>query len=415
MTDNIQFQGVWDVCIVYYTTQLVRCLMFSYILLGIVMLLRRVLFSKQPFVKGMLWGSICILPFLGRLRLFYESRIIVKATWWMTAITMKYVWLDKIYMAGIFITAILIFNKRLRLKRVVSGMERAFAGERQVAVTDMDITPFTIGLIKPRIVVPRVMLERYSEDEIQVVLQHEQTHIRLGHLWCYLIWDILRCLLWVNPLFSLCQKQFRADLEGVCDRICIQNSKFTVQEYGRVLLKSLKLLRSKEGTVSSVATYAGEQEYEDMKRRVEAIVAFKPYRRAGLAAMTVLTVCLLCGGLFAIHCSSYPCYSEIVNVLVYQYVGGKGVLLSDEDGCLQKMIHYDKKYVYVKREEFEGFLRKHNARGEIFIVFGGFQKFPGMGGNGYSCFYEDNTGGEIIRIPYQRPKDSFRVMLFKLM
>lgn len=415
MPDISQLGNVWNACAVYYTTQLVRCLMFSYIVFGVVMLLRKFLFLKHPFAKGMLWGIVCILPFLGRLRIFYECPFVLNGTWRMTAITMRYVWLDSIYMAGILISVILILGKRLRLKRTVSGMERVFVGRRQIAVTDMEITPFTIGLIKPLIVVSRVMLERYSEDEIQLVLQHEQTHIRLGHLWCYLIWDILRCLLWANPLFFFCQKQFRTDLEGMCDRICIQNSGFTAQEYGQVLLKSLKLLRSKEGMVSSVATYAGEQDYKDMKRRVETIVACKPYCKVRLAGMAAIMVCLLCGGLLGIRCCSYPSHSEIDNVLVYQYDGENGQLLSDENDCLQEIIHYDEQFVYVKREKFEAFLRQHNARGEIHIVFSGFQKLPGIGGNGYTCMYEADMDEELVRIPYERPEDSLWVKIFKLM
>ena len=57
-------------------------------------------------------------------------------------------------------------------------------------------------------------------------------------------WDVLRCLLWVNPFLTVCQKQFRADMEDICDRVCIQGSGRTAHEYGMVLLKTLKLLRS---------------------------------------------------------------------------------------------------------------------------------------------------------------------------
>ena len=101
----------------------------------------------------------------------------------------------------------------------------------------------------------------YSRDELKSVVQHERTHIRLGHLWLGLAWDVLRCLLWVNPFLTVCQKQFRADMEDICDRVCIQSSGRTAHEYGMVLLKTLKLLSSKsEGTPPAV-TYAGEREF----------------------------------------------------------------------------------------------------------------------------------------------------------
>ena len=59
-----------DVCAVYLTTQLVRCAAFSFVLIGLVMLFWKVLFSERTFLKGMLWTVFLITPFLGKLRLF---------------------------------------------------------------------------------------------------------------------------------------------------------------------------------------------------------------------------------------------------------------------------------------------------------------------------------------------------------
>ena len=165
-------------------------------------------------------------------------------------------------------------------------MKKASLDGIQVSITDMNVTPFTVGLLKPKIVIPGVILERYSREELRAVVQHEQTHIRLGHLWFGLIWDILRCLLWVNPLLTIFQKQFKADMEDICDRVCIQSSGRTAQEYGMVLLKTLKLLGSQaEGTPPAI-TYAGEREFTDMKRRMGEIADFRPYRKRMCVGMT---------------------------------------------------------------------------------------------------------------------------------
>ena len=75
------------------------------------------------------------------------------------------------------------------------------------------------------------MPESYSREELRSVIQHERTHIWLGHLWFGLAWDVLRCLLWVNPFLTVCQKQFRADMEDIRDRVCIQGSGRTTHEY----------------------------------------------------------------------------------------------------------------------------------------------------------------------------------------
>ncbi|TGY98237.1 hypothetical protein E5329_00165 [Petralouisia muris] len=47
------------------------------------------------------------------------------------------------------------------------------------------------------------------------MILHEKIHIRLGHLWFYFLWDLLRCLLWPNPFLTLCTGYFRQDLEDI--------------------------------------------------------------------------------------------------------------------------------------------------------------------------------------------------------
>ena len=196
MSDATRIGSLLDFCAVYYTTQLVRCALFSFVLTGLVLLLRRTVFRKRTFFRGMLWSSFLLLPFLGRLKLFYENEAVLNATWRLTAITMSWLWVDRLYMAGILAAAVGIFGKRLRLWRAVAGMEQVSLDNVRIRVTDMKVTPFTAGLLRPRIVIPKVMLESYGREEVGAVIQHERTHIRLGHVWFGLVWDILRCLLW---------------------------------------------------------------------------------------------------------------------------------------------------------------------------------------------------------------------------
>ena len=327
---------------------------------------------------------------------------------------MTCLWADRIYMAGILIAAVCIFGKRLRLRKSVAGMEKVSLDNMQVRITDMNVTPFTVGLFAPKIVIPKVMLESYSREELRSVIQHERTHIRLGHLWFGLAWDVLRCLLWVNPFLTVCQKQFRADMEDICDRVCIQGSGRAAHEYGMVLLKTLKLLSSKsEGTPPAV-TYAREKEFADMKRRMGEIAGFRPYRKKlcmGMAAAAVLVIAAL---MLAVHTHSYARCNENRDILVGKYDGGNAVVSCDTEE-LSRMISYDDEYVYVEREAFEKFLIENNAEGEVWIVFGGFYKLPGLTGIAESCTYENNSEDEVVRIPYESITDDWYFGLLKML
>ena len=167
MPDWSQIGRLLDFCAAYYTTQLVRCAVFSFLLLGLVMLFRVMFFSRRTFIRGMLWSSFLLIPFLGKLKLFYENKAVVGITGRITHGTMTCLWADRIYMAGILIAAVCIFGKRLRLRKSVAGMEKGFLDNMQVRITDMNVTPFTVGLFAPKIVIPKVMLESYSSLQIE--------------------------------------------------------------------------------------------------------------------------------------------------------------------------------------------------------------------------------------------------------
>ena len=414
MSEWLRLAGILDFCAVYFTTQLVRCAVFSFLLIGFAMLLRKTVFSEQSFVKGILWASFLIIPFLVRLKLFYGNETLGRIVKWIDWGIMTCLWVDRIYIAGILTAAICIFGKRLRFRRTAAGMKKMSFGDKQIYVTDMNVTPFTTGLLKPKIVLPRIMLDCYSRDELMTIIQHERTHIRLGHLWCGFVWDILRCLFWINPFLSICRKCFRADMEDICDRVCIQNSGRTAQEYGLMLLKSLKLLRSEREEVLPAATYAGEKEFADIKRRIRKIAGFHPYRKGLCAGMTAAAFMIIGLVLLVIQTHSYARCNENRDIIVYQYDGEVSVVSGDTE-VLNRMISYDDSFVYVDREAFEDFLHRNHAEGEIYIIFGGYYKLPGVGGAAEACFYENSREDRIVRIPYASIRDDWVYVLCKLL
>ena len=413
MPDWKQFVGLINFGMAYYTTQLVRCAAFSFVLIGFVMLLRKIFFSGH-FLRGMLWAWFLVIPFLGRLKLFYENEVVLSATWRITVGTASWLWADRIYMAGILIAVIRIFGKRLRLRRNVARMKKVMFENICFYVTDINITPFTVGLLKPKIVLPEVMANRYSKGELKTIMQHEQTHIRLGHLWFGFAWDILRCLLWINPFLTIFQKHFRADMEDICDRVCIQNSGKAAHEYGLVLLKSLKLLCSGQEDIPPAATYAGEKGFADIKRRMVKIAGFRPYQKWLCRSMAAGGFLVIVIALLAVHTHSYARCNESRDILIGRYDGENEIVSCDTE-ALSKMISYDDRYVYVDREAFEKFLIENNAEGDICIAFSGFYKLPGLGGMAEHCFYERNSEDTIVKIPYESIKDNWYIELLKML
>ena len=410
--NTIQFLNF---CVFYYTVELVRCMLLSFGVFATVIFLRKTVLKNSVFLKGAVWALFIPVLFTGKMKLFDETGIgMIFSNCW-RAIGKYHVWICWLYICGIFLYAALLIHKKRKLKKLVAGMEKREVGGTCIYVVDIPITPFTIGIFRPKIIMPKVMLEEYDSEEIQTILLHEKIHIRLGHLLFYFLWDILRALLWLNPLLTIGTRYFREDMEEICDWVTIQRSTGKAYTYGQMLLKSMRILQTESEEFNMFPAFAGDNEYRKIRQRVKRIAGYKPYKK--FAAIGTLIAVILCviGAVYVVKSISYEKNIEIEGpTLIYGYENGN-VTFVDYSDKLDEIISYDDSYVYVDREAFDSFLSEKNAKGEIYIVFGGFQKLPGVGGFGYSCQYVNDTEEEIVQLPYYNYKDDWMMRLYRIL
>lgn len=401
-------------CIFYYTVLLVRCALVSFAVFAFVIALRKAILKNNVFLKGAMWALFVPVLFAGKLKVFDESRTGMIFSNCLRIIGDKHIWICWLYICGVFLYAALLIHKRRKLKKLVAGMEKRKVDGTSVYVTNIPVTPYAVGVFRPKIVMPEVMLKEYAGKELQTILLHEKIHIRLGHLLLYLLWDILRVLLWINPLLSVGTRYFREDMEEICDWVTIQRSTGKAYTYGQLLLKSMRVLQAESEDFNMYATFAGDKEYRNIRQRVTRIAAYRPYKQ--IAAVGTLIAIMFCaaGTIFGIKEVSYDRNIEDVFVMVYGYKNGD-VTFIDYGDELYRMISYDDSYVYVDSEAFDSFLYENNADGDIYIVFGGFLKLPGIGGGGNSCLYEKDAEENIARIPYENNEDYWLIKLYKML
>ena len=405
---------ILNFCAFYYTVQLVRCVMISVVVSVFVIVLRKTLLKDKIFLKGAAWALFIPILFAGRMKFFDESRIGWILSMWWKMITINHVWICWLYLGIASLYAGLLIRKRLKLKKLVTGMERREWEGTFVYVASIPITPFTVGIFRPRIVMPEVVLKEYEREEIRTVLLHEKIHIQLGHLLFYFLWDVLRVMLWLNPLLTVSMGLFREDLEEICDRVTIHRSEEKAHRYGQLLLKSMRILQAESKDFNMYVSFAGNKEYRNIRERIARIAGYKSYKQT--AAVGTLFAVLLClaGSVLGIKALSYGRNIENDSVLVYGYENGNVTFVDYSDTLLQ-MISYDDEHVYVDNAAFDSFLRENNAAGEIYIVFGGFLKLPGIGGRGYSCLYRNNSEEKITQIPYENDEDDWLIKLYKML
>lgn len=212
---------------------------------------------------------------------------------WRNNICITYWQVRYAYLLGMIISAGLIFRKHRKLRRLTAGMEKERICGEEIYINEMSVTPFTIGRVHTKTIVPGVMLQNMRKEELRIILLHERTHIRLGHLWCCLLWDMIRILLWANPFLTICRGCFREDMESICDKVTMQKGSWGAEDYGMLLLRCSRLLHIENG--EAAVTFAGEKDYAGMKRRFVRIADFRPYKEVWVSVMCIFGAAALTG------------------------------------------------------------------------------------------------------------------------
>ena len=123
-------------------------------------------------------------------------------------------------------------------------------------------SPAVYGVLRPKIVLPA----SYQDRDIELVIQHEKTHIRgLDNLWRVIAFLVV-AVHWFNPLSWIFLKAFLADLELSCDeRVLVKLGADRSKEYASALLEC------KQGATVFASAFGGAR----IRTRIENILSFR--------------------------------------------------------------------------------------------------------------------------------------------
>lgn len=140
-------------------------------------------------------------------------------------------------------------------------------------------SPAVYGIIRPRIVLPITWADR----DLDLVLLHEQTHIRRGdNLWRMLAFT-LAAVHWFYPLSWIFLKLLLTDLELACDEgVLMKLGPDRRKEY------ALSLLDSKSGTNVFASAFGGAK----IRIRIENILSYRKMKWISLVAFAALDLAI---------------------------------------------------------------------------------------------------------------------------
>lgn len=415
-----------DYIIGYLMFKIMRTLVPATIVIAVILAVRKVIDTackkRDPvpwlYVRAYMWFLLLPVSFMGGLKLSlgYPS---LRNRLYMVLYNfclVNPVW-GKLYLLGIVVTAAMLLFRRAKLRLWIRRLpvydyavpecrKEKHLPAVQIRITPLTVTPFTTGIFKPVIVLPRYILQEFDAKEIETVVQHEYCHIRRGHLFLYGILDLLRILWFIHPLIHYSARLVKNDLELICDNAAIRTNTYNPEKYAKTLLKSMIFLqeaRERGGSRKEVPAFMGGASYNVMKKRMKSIADYREYSKRYFRKIYVLSGTLILILLFLVRLGSYPAYTPYEGYSFYS--GGKGAqLIFDNNEQFNEAIELTDEGILVNNIRIRELLKDitlYNDMGQFWIYFGGYSKLPGIGGGGDVVFYtsEDMLGDEVL-LPY---------------
>lgn len=125
-------------------------------------------------------------------------------------------------------------NSRLQQIVVEEAHLAGIRGEVRLLASPLAQSPMLVGFFRPTILLP---LEHLPDSDARFILAHELTHFRRKDLWKKLLFLMVRCAHWFNPIVYLLNRDFSRWLETSCDEYVVSSlDRDQRKEYGRLLI-----------------------------------------------------------------------------------------------------------------------------------------------------------------------------------
>lgn len=93
-------------------------------------------------------------------------------------------------------------------------------------ISDEDeLTAYTTGLIRPRIVVSRSLIRQVNRSQLEAIILHEFYHVQNRHVWWLLLTRATSALLFFVPLIGYLAQQLKTEFELAADSFVVQKQK----------------------------------------------------------------------------------------------------------------------------------------------------------------------------------------------
>ena len=403
--------------------KMMRTVILSTVIMLLLILVRKIIdvYGRRHrkmtglYLKAYLWVILIPVPFMGSLKLSYEhfhlrNQIYVWLSHWFIGSPLP----SKLYLIGMLCCVVILVRRKRKLHKWVKGLSIYDGGVSgfcvknmktvQIRTTPLYITPFTIGIRKPVIVLPEYMLQEFERGETERVLAHEYCHIKKGHLYLYGVLEIFRVLWFLNPLVHICIRKVKDDLEMVCDHEAIGKNTYNPESYGMTLIKSMSFMVSGNthpGSQKGMPAFARGTSFAVMKKRIRCIAGYREYSRAYFRNLHIIFALVVLVVMIAGKICSYPAYTPFEGYSLYNYNGTHAVFMNH--AAFDAAIEERDSGLLVNNLKVRELIGQKGLddQADYWIYYGGYMKFPGVGGGGGLLgYYPSEMKNETVFLPF---------------
>lgn len=110
--------------------------------------------------------------------------------------------------------------------------------------------PASVGLWRPRVIVPADFARRYTVSERTLIIAHERIHVLRGDAIANSLQAMLQCVFWFNPLVHIAASRFRFDQELACDAAVMRAHPHSRRSYADAMLKTQAAFAAATSTIA---------------------------------------------------------------------------------------------------------------------------------------------------------------------
>lgn len=161
----------------------------------------------------------------------------------------------------------------------------------RIYTTHLQLPPFSIGVLRPCIVLP----DSLTPEQQRIVIQHERIHIKNGDLLVKFFCQLLVILHWFNPLAYLLKDSVNTLSELTCDSLLTEAMDDVLKrQYGNLLIETAASCSCR--TVPYASCFTSDAETVKERLRLIMTPASKRIPKASAVSTAAITaLVLLCG------------------------------------------------------------------------------------------------------------------------